>query len=83
MLIRSKVKSTVVREESILESDAHLQHEVPRRKCDTEDQATCEDDGGVQNRDSLFSLRFMWSRAHLPSLTRYVNALAAVSTDPV
>ena len=38
---------------------------------------------GVQNRDSLFSQRFMWSRAHLPSLTRYVNALAAVSTDPV
>ena len=24
-------------------------------------------------RDSLFSQRFIWSRAHLPSLTRYVQ----------
>ena len=32
---------------------SHLQHEVPRRRCDNgepEDQATCEDKGGVQNR---------------------------------
>jgi len=67
-LIRSKVKSTYPRE-----SVMHIFNMRCWDESDTEDLATCEDEGGVQNRDSLFSQRFMWSRAHLPSLTRHVQ----------
>ena len=38
--------------ESVMQQPSHLQHEVPKRMCETgepEDQATCKDEGGVQN----------------------------------